>query len=489
MSDDLQRRVRSSVKIALGGTVASAVVQAGTMVLLARLLGPLDYGFFIVCLSINALSVSFLTSVIERAMVVEADAETLVGRAVPLVLLLLGVAAITVGTVAAVRLWTGWHVDLRVLVIILGAQVVGGLAIVPRALARRDVRFGQIISSELCALLFGNFLTAAILAWSGFGPFALAFGFAIQIAVTTIWMVSCYPRAICAMRFVHLGGLSETVFGVVKPAVLEAINGQISPLVVSAALGPVPLGLFNRLYNLVTLPVQLMVSSLSRVMISAFVAVAEDAERRLRVANMTLRAASALITPLSFGLAASGHAFVATVLGDKWLGAAPIVPFLAVAVWANMLGNLLSQLAEAGRRFNDKAKIQAISIVVLIVSLLLGSRGGLIGVAMGTMVAALVYLSLYLLLTASIVQVTRRTVFLWLVPGLVTGGTCYAVALGIGWAIAGSAQLIVLGGQIAGCGITTMTLLVALDRSLVLTLSDTMLPKRLGGLVRGGLRG
>jgi PST family polysaccharide transporter len=476
--------LRASVRITLLATALSGIMQACTMVLLARLLGPSDYGFFVVCLSINALSVAFFSTALERAMVIEADEAAIHGRTLPLLIFQLAVAGVTVAICATIRAATGWQIDVRVLAIILVAQALASVAMVPRALLRRQLRFQRIVGGELTGQFLGNLVLAVILAWAGWGPFALAMGVATGQIIAAVWVLTAAPRDILHPRLHGMAGLLRTMYGVVKVASLEAVNGQITPVAVTSVLGAVALGLFNRVYTLVTLPVQLLVSSANRVMISGLVAVADDPERRRNAMYRLLRVVSSIITPLSLGVAGAGQSFVSVVLGDRWLSAAPIVPLLSVAVIGNMLGAVLAQLAEATQRFNEKVRTQALSTVLLVVALILGGRWGLVGVAAGAMAGALIFCALYLRLTSRIIDVPVGTLLRWLAPSWAAGLASFAAARGAGAALAGHADAyLTLAAQIAACGLSAGTLLLLLDKPLLIEMAQLTLPARLHNAV------
>lgn len=477
-------RLRGGVKITFLGTMFSGVIQAATMVILARLLKPLDYGFYIVCLSINALSVSFFISALERAMVLEADETAIRGRALPLVVFLVAVAGLTVAICGAIREATGWQVDLRVLAIMLGAQALAGLAIVPRALLRRHVSFARIVGGELCGQLFGSFALAAVLAKLGWGPFALASGFAAAQVIAAACVFSTAPAGLLRLRLDGTRGLLRTMLGVVKVASLEAVNGQITPVAVTSVLGAAALGLFNRVYNLVTLPVQLLVSSVNRVMISGLVAVADDHDRRRDAIRKLMRVVSTVITPLALGVAGAGRTFVAVVLGDKWVAAVPIIPLLSIAVVANMMGTVLGQLAESVQRFNDKVRVQALSTVLLVTALLIGGHWGLTGVAAGAATGALLFFFLYMRLTSAIIAVPMARLMRWLAPSWAAGLASYAGARGVDALMPAAAGIYVtLAAQIAACGAAATLTLLLLDRPLLLDISRMLLPDRVHGIV------
>ena len=482
---DLNRRVRASVRVTLAGTVVNGMVQAASMVVLARLLGPMDYGFFVVALSVNAMSCAFVVSTIERAMVLERDKDALWGRSLVIAALLTIIACLTFGVVAAIRALTGWQVDMGVLALVLISQPLAGVGTPVRAWLRRELRFVPLVLNDVGALIFGNFLTAATCAYLGLGAYSLGMGFLMQAIVSAAWMQWHAPAGMMRPRLGKWGDLPRTFWGVVKPTSLEAAHGQISPVVVSWLLGAVQLGLFNRVYNLVTLPVQLLISSASRVMISALAAVADDRERLCRAARLIVRMAAALVTPLTLGLAGSGNAFVAIVLGVKWTSAVPIVPMLAVAVWGNMIGSLLAQLAEATRQFDAKVRIQAFCTISLIALLFAGGLGwGLLGVAAGAMAAALIFAGCYVWLTARILTITLRTVIGWMTPGLVAGIGSFAIARLAAWLLMGRSLAEVLTFQIVGCGFVSALVIAALDKALLLEISRLMLPARLHAVLQ-----
>lgn len=479
MTEKLQARVRSSVRVSLVGALTSGLIQFVTMAVLARLLGPTDYGFFVVALSVNALSVQFVSSAAERAMVVEADATSLHGRGVAVALCLLGVAVTTLAVSAAIKWASGWQIDLRVLSLVLAGQALAGLGSASRALLRRSLRFGAVIGSEITGLLLGNLGTGVMLAWLGFGPFALALAQSVQFIVTAGWMLAMAPEGAWPPRFDNLGALPKTFIGVMKPTTLEAVNGQVAPLAVSAVLGAVSLGLYNRLYSVITFPVQMLVSSANRALFSSLATVAEDDASYRNGVRLLVRAAAAIITPLSMGLAGASYSFVAVVLGPKWLSAAAIVPFLALAVWGTMYGGALGQSAEVRARFNERAMIQALTTGVLVVAVLLGSRWGLGGVAAGTMASCLLYAFLNMWLAAKMVDENIRVVVRWSLPGLAAGITCFSMAHLIQWMAGGMLPVLTLAMQVAVSAIVTLLTLFFLDREILRHALMLVVPRRI----------
>lgn len=483
MSDALGTRIRSSVKITFAATIVSGLVQALTMVVLARLLGPSDYGYYAVALSISGVTVGFVASALERAMIVEPNAETLRGRSILVTALLATLAVVTTIACGMIAHLTGWAIKLDILVIICATQALASIAIVPRAFLRRGFSFSRIAGGELAGLILGSGLAAIVFATLHYGPYALAIGFVVTNMVSTAFVLWKPPSGMLRLNVRDMGHLLHTATGMVKVAGLEAVHGSLSPIVLSASLGPAPLGLFNRIYNIVMLPVQLLTTSMSRVMVSGMVAVADDLARLKRASRMLLRIATALMTPLAFGIAGSSEAFTGTMLGPKWLVAAPLIPIMAVAVWCNMIGSLFGVLAESVRLFNDKLRIQAMSTGALIVCLLTGSNWGLTGVAAGASLASLFFFGMYARLAVRILEMKWSELLGWFVPGWSAGvvafGASGLVQLGFG----GHPYPLVLAAQIVACGIGTLICYIVVDRRLLSELSSAIFPGKISMIV------
>lgn len=484
MSEQVRSLVRSGVRTTLFGTMFGGLIQLITMIVLARLLLPADYGFFVIALAINALTVHFLSSAIERALVVVPDPNLLHGRGLMVASSLFAVAVVVFGLTSFLKWALGWQVDLRALAIVLAGQALAGVAVPSRALLRRNLRFGPVISSELMALVCGNLLTATVLAVLGYGPLALAIALSVSFFIQSTWMLVLSPNGVLQPRFRQLGDLPRLLKEVAKPTTLEAINGQVAPLIVSSVLGPVPLGLYNRVYNIITLPLQLLVSSVNRVLLSSLVSVVSEPAQYRRAVHLMVRAASGLITPLALGLAGASQSFVDVVLGPTWLSAAPIIPFLAVAVWGSMLGGVLGQSAESIGRFGARARIQAATTGTLVAAVFLGSFWGIKGVAAGTMVSGVLYAVLNIWLVARIVDGRVITIVRWCIPGLIAGASSFFAASAVQWTNWVAMPLLMLILQMAASAAAAFLVLFLLDREFVLNLSSLFLPTRTDAWIR-----
>ena len=143
------------------------------------------------------------------------------------------------------------------------------------------------------------------------------------------------------------------------------------------------LGLYGRAYQLATLPVEQLTSTLSGVAISGLSAIQDDADR---LSRSFLRGYSLLLSatiPIAIACPLFADEIIHVLLGDKWMEVVPIFRLLAPTSLVFALANPLSWLVIATGRVGRAVGITAATTPVVIVGILLGLSHGPTGVAIG----------------------------------------------------------------------------------------------------------
>lgn len=468
MTASLSQRVSGAVKITFVMTVLSGLIQAGIMVVLARLLKPADYGAYALVAATATLTTGFVAGSLERSMVVHPDPNQVHNAVRPVVLVIAATAVVTLAGVSAASWLLSGPIDPGLLSMGLGSAVITGLGLVSRVLLRRRIAFGGLAASEFAGRIFGTGVVAIVCATYGWGAYALAAGGLVQSAISSgiliaitwnsiTWRVHAGERFLPARAAVQLGKISF----------VEIVNAQ-APTFLVGRLGVATLGVFNRAANLVQLPLELLTNSMSRVLVSGLVTVADDPVRIRRGLRSMILIAVAIIAPIAGGIAGSHRQFTYVVLGERWMEAAPAIPFLVLATWTTMTAHLFAVLAEALRRFKSKIYVQLAGLSAVIVLVFLGgSWWGLTGAAAGLAGAGAILMVLYTILGSRIADVPLPTVISWFAPGASAGVLCSLYAWGLGHLFPVNAQGLVLIGQIVGCGVVTGIYYLLFHRSLV----------------------
>lgn len=220
---------------------------------------------------------------------------------------------------------------LPLLLIIAASYFLVPLSIVPSALLQRRMDFTSNSIIEIGVVLT-NAAIAIALAFKGYGALALAWGaFAQQAARVLLaqwrngWMLPFPPRLAGSMPILRFGGLSTTL------NVLGQTGARLPELLIGRLLDPAAVGLFARAAGLAAQLRLLVSGALATVFYPAFARLRDRGEdlgpHYLRVAASY----SAITWPAMAGLAACAVPLVRILYGERWLGAAELLQWIAIS--------------------------------------------------------------------------------------------------------------------------------------------------------------
>ncbi len=159
------------------------------------------------------------------------------------------------------------------------------------------------------------------------------------------------------------------------------LQGQADVFIGGRVLNPATLGLYTTGLFLTQILVSKFVPAINDVAFSIYARMQEDpaavALGFLRSARMVMLVAM----PFYVGLAATAEPLVATVLGPKWLAAAPLVRLLALSMPAMTMQVLFSPVCDAIGRPGISLGTGIVGAVILPVSFLVGIHWGVTGLA------------------------------------------------------------------------------------------------------------
>ena len=324
--------------IAVGGTwlvgarLISRVLDLGTMLVLARILSPKDFGLVAIAMTV--------------IYVVEAALELPVSQAlVSLRVIELGhydtaftlslLRGLVLGAIVCLLSWPFAHFyhDARLLPLVCVlclAPVARGL-VSPR-LADFSIRlqFAPDFAMEILGKI-AAFFVAILLAVTTRSYWAIAAGtVAAPFAATiTSYVLARYrPRlSLSAWKsFSGFLGWYTTAQGV------NAFNWQTDRLILGKLMSKGDLGLFTAANDIATIPVMALISPINRPLLSAF-SLLKDQPRRL--AESYQRSATGIVTiglPILVGESLLAYPIVKLLFGSKWMGSAPLLHWLAISL-------------------------------------------------------------------------------------------------------------------------------------------------------------
>lgn len=382
---NLARRAARGGGATLLGQGIRILLQVGSVAVLARLIDREDFGLFAMAMTFVALSEIFRDfglsnaaiqapslSVRERDQLfwantaIGATLAVLIAAGSPLLELIFGqagLAPLAVGLAASF--------------------ILNGIQTQYRVSLNRSLRLGALAIIDVAAPLAGA--VAAILAASaGWGAWALVLQLNVTAATgllllmpTAGWLPGRPRRGVPLGHFLRFGGT------MVASQLVNFAAGNIDTLLIGRLLGTGPLGIYNRGSQLLMTPLTQLRAPLSRVAIPVLSRLQDDTRR---FADFLCRGQLLLgytILPLLAFVAGASVPIVTVFLGPSWIDAAPVLTLLAVAgafqtlAYVAYWGYVSQGLTGALLRFTF------MSASLKIVCVLIGSTGGIVGVAAG----------------------------------------------------------------------------------------------------------
>jgi O-antigen/teichoic acid export membrane protein len=325
-------------------TAGGASLQLLQVAVLARMLGPDEFGQMAVILVLLSIGRTFAefglsSAIIQRPKVGKSELGTLYAFNLVVGLVLFAALWVTAPWASAI-LNVGDTTKL-----IRGAAIVfliapWGLQI--RALLQKRLEFRVLTTISLSAGTIGT--GAAIgLALNGFGVWALLGGYLVTEGATAgLLLQRAYRDHLLAGLAWNLGGVkSYLVFGGYRLAAMVAntLNAKVDQLLVGGIMGASVLGYYNIAQRLALEPVQKLNPIVTRVAFPVFSLAQDDLERLRRGYLRMSRLLLGINAPLLVGLAATAHLVVPVFLGPNWDQAVPLVRLLAVYALLRSVGN------------------------------------------------------------------------------------------------------------------------------------------------------
>ena len=367
----------------MAGQGIKFVVQIGSLVILARLLTPQDYGLMAMAwVVVSAAEVvrdfGLSAAAVQAKELSQAQRDNLfwinltVGTALTVVVL------ITADLIGRAYGQPELATVTRGMAVIF---LLNGAATQYRASLNRALRFTAVAVSDTASVIAG-LVAAVALAFAGAGFWALVGQQLVQSLVALVLLIGYgrwlpgRPRRHAQMRALVTFGANEMV-----AQLINYFSRNIDTVLVGVRFGLTELGFYSRAYSLVRLPINQISNPAANVALPVLSRLQDD-PARFRV--YVLRGQSVLVhlMALLFGfLAAQADPIVALTLGSQW---SPIVPFLVILAVGGVF-EVASSAAQwvitARGRAGSYLRLMLFTRTLMIGLIVLGSVWGTIGVA------------------------------------------------------------------------------------------------------------
>lgn len=388
----LGRLAARGAAVTLAAQLARIVVQVVSVVALARLLSPADYGLFALAVTVIGIGEIFrdfgLSSAAIRAPDLtrgQRDNLFWINAAIGVVL--------AAGVVAAAPLVALFYHQPRLTAVLMAISVtflLNGLATQIRADLVRALRFPALALTDIVAPAAG--LAAALGgALVGLSYWSLVLQQIVQATLALILLASLarfvpgrYRRGVPMRALLRFGA------GLVGSQLVNYVSNNLDTVVIGLRFGRTPLGLYNRGYQLLMTPLAHLRSPMTTVALPVLSRVSADPAR---FSSFLVRAQLAIGYTLVAALAAligGARPLVRVVLGERWDGTTPVLQLLAAAAIFDLLAFVGYWTYLSRDLTSSLFRYSIVATAVDAVAILVGSAFGIAGVAAGVAVAAAV---------------------------------------------------------------------------------------------------
>lgn len=395
----LGRRAARGAAVTATGQLGRILVQLVSVVILARLLSPNDYGLFAMVMSIAGIAEVFRDFGLSQAMIqakhvsrAQRDSLFWINTGIGLTLTLL-VFAGSWGIAAFYH-----HPELTGLA--QGAALVffiNGLSTQYRASLSRSLKFRALAIIDLSSAIF-SVCVAVFMGFMAYGAWALvgqllaqALIFLLFAAIASKWIPRLPRRSTPLRGFIRFGR------NMVATQIIGYMGSNADRVIIGSFLGAAPLGLYTRPYQLVMNIANQLRSPITNVAIPVLSRLQESPRRYWEFTRIGQTALGYSIVA-AFGLAVgASKPLTFLLLGAQWMESAPIMSLLSAAAALQTLAYFGYWVYVSKGITAALFKYNMISVLIKVVCLLVGVRWGVAGVATGYLIATAVSWPLSLL--------------------------------------------------------------------------------------------
>lgn len=377
---------------------AAIVIQLTSTVVLARLLGPEEYGVIAMVTAVTAFAGLFRdlglsSSTIQRDKLSHDQLSTLywinVGMGAGLTILLASASPL-------VAWFYGRPEFVAVTVAVSLNFLVGSFGTQPGALLNRQMRFGRIAAANLSGGALGMGVSISI-ASQGFSYWSLVVGGIAGGTVTTVMLtILCGWRPGMPVRGSGVRSMLNYGANVTAFDIVNYFHRNLDNILIGRVWGAGALGFYSRAYALLMFPINAIRGPINSVAFPAMSKLQNEPAAFRAYYRKITGVIGLLSMPLTVFLFVAADPIITVALGEKWSAVIPIFAILAVTAFlepvSGLRGMVLLSTGQA-RRYFYWGMLNAVSVSV---GFVIGVRWGAVGVAMsyGIVRYAILYPSL-----------------------------------------------------------------------------------------------
>lgn len=290
--------------------------------------------------------------------------------------------------------------------------VISGFSTVSSSLMRRRMAFKKIAIFEIISYVMGFGAVGIILAYSGFGVWALVCATLAQNIIGTALIYFNIRHPLNFKYEKHQRdhfwnyGRRYSVIGF-----LEFLTISLDSVVIGKTMGDTAAGHYSRAALLANLPVQTPTALLTKTIFPVLSANSKQKDMVSACFQLCLLLVGGYALSVGASISLASADIVKVLLGEKWGDTIPVLQILAWSVGPLYISQVVGTTLDALGELKAKLRIQASMLALLAVLIFLVANGkGMTAIAMAVVVTEWIRVAIYLTFMVKLLDIKKYEV-------------------------------------------------------------------------------
>jgi O-antigen/teichoic acid export membrane protein len=300
--------------------------------------------------------------------------------------------------------------------------LIGGFSSTANSILRRRMEFKILSVTETCSYIIAYLGIGVALAYAGYGVWSLVIATLSQLVIVSI-ISYMFVRHNIQLLFSwrHYKPLFAYGSKMSFISFLEFLYSNMDTLLIGHFLGSSKLGIYNRAYNLIYLPLYFLTTSLAKVIFPSFSQIQLERQKLANIYLSSITLVATVLIPASIGVIVASRELVLILLGSKWTESIPILQIISVAIPLGLITMFAGIVCDATASLKKKIILNIIYIQFIVALFFILKDFGLRGFAATVAIGEVVKTLMYMYLMKQILSVDYKRLFSSYLPGLING--------------------------------------------------------------------
>jgi O-antigen/teichoic acid export membrane protein len=268
--------------------------------------------------------------------------------------------------------------------------LINGLGLVPGTLLQRNLQFRTMSVPYIVGNLAKG-VTSIVLALLNYGPWSLVWGQIVGELVSTIYvwiLAKWWPTFKFDWKVTkELGGYGSHIIVI---GFAGALLSNVDYIIIGRVLGAAALGIYTMAYRIPELTIGSLNSVTSRALLPLISQMQTDEEAIRSFCLNFISYITVFTFSIGVGLAMVSKLIVENLLSSDWLPAILPMALMSIALAISTVGHTFGAVYKSINRPEVLTRVAFVKLPIIILLIIFFTRWGIIGVAVGQLVFALV---------------------------------------------------------------------------------------------------